>query len=368
MKILINRQKLVQALNDILPFVPTKAPMQILKNAKFTTKGDKLKVEANNAQDAISIYLDTVECDADSTFCVDANDISRYIAATRGDNIELTVTEDCISVKHSKGTAEFPVVKADEFPSFEMPDESTQLTIPADVFSESVSNAAIFVSKETIRPVMQSIFATIKNGEFTYSASDTHKLIHGHSPIANAGGTDIEWYIVPTAFKSLLKACKTATDIRLTISPNKASYRAGNTVINTVQVQGKYPNVQRVIPTQSNVSFNVDREEIADTLKRISMFCGQSRCAKLKISPMDILVSADNITEAKKSSETIIHNGCASDLTIGVNADYMLETLSVMNPGEISLAFTDPARPAVMTQATKSNVTIILMPMQITSE
>lgn len=369
MKIKLNRKKLASALADAMPFVPANTSMAILHNFKFVTKGDKLKVEANNAQDAISIYLDTVECDADTMFCVDANDISKYIAATKGDNIELTVSEYYISVKHSKGYAEFPMVPATEFPSFEMPtDESTQITMPAAVLSEAISNAAIFASKETIRPVMQTIFATVKDGEFTYAASDTHKLIYGHSPIANVAGIDINWYIVPTAFKSLLKVCKTATDIRLTISPNKVSYRIGDTVINTVQTQGIYPNVLRVIPTQSTLDINVNREEIADTLKRISMFCDQSRCAKLKISPMDMMVSADNIIEAKKSTETIIHGGCASDFTIGMNADYILESLSVMNPGEINLAFTEPTRPAVMTQATKQNVTIILMPMHIPSE
>lgn len=369
MKIIVNRLILAQALADIMPFVPSKAPIQILKYAKFTTKGNKLKLEANNAQDSISIYIDTMECDADGMFCVDANDISRYVAVTRGNEIELTIEGDVITVRHSKGTAEFPAVSADEFPSFSIAaEDSAQLTIPSAIMSEVLQNAVSFVSKETVRPYMTAIYATVANGEFTYAASDTHKLIYAHTPLANAEEINVSWYIVPSAFKSIQKGCKIAPKVKLIVSDTKVSYRMGDTVINTVQVKGAYPNVQRVIPTQHMLDINVNRDEIADTLKRISMFCGTSRCAKLKISPMDILVSADDDLTAKKSSESVIHGGCASDLTIGMNVDYLLETLSVLNPGDINLAFTDDSHPAVLTQASKENVTIILMPMQITRE
>lgn len=368
MEIKVNRTTFVQALNDIMPFVPAKAPMQILKNAKITTKGSKMKLEANNAQDSISVYIDTLECSGDGSFCVDAADLARYVGATKGIDIGLTVTADAINVRHTKGAADFPVVSADEFPSFKMPEDGvTELVIPANHISECVGNASIFVAKDTIRPHMCAIFATVKDGAFVYAASDTHKLIRGQKSVDNTDA-DVSFYIVPSAFKSLTKACKTATDASISISDTKVSYRMGDTVINTVQVKGRYPDVQRVIPTQHVFDIKLERDELLDTLKRVSMFCGDSRCARLKICPMDMIVSADDIQTAKKASESVLHGGTASELTIGMNADYLADILSVMNSGEIRMAFTDTSRPAVLTQESKPNVTVIIMPMQITGE
>lgn len=366
MNITVNRNTFAKALQDIMPFIPSKPAIQILKCCKITTKGSKMKLEANDAQNSISTYIDVLECDTDGSFCVDAADLNKYISAVKSSDIAIKAGNESVMIKHEKGESDFAIISADEFPSFKMgSEEISAFQIPAGLLSECVKNASIFVSQNTIRPVMCAIYATIKGGEFTYAASDTHKLIYGKKKVDIPENIDAHWFIMPTAFRSIIKSCKNIESVLVSISEAKASYHMGDTIINTILANGKYPDVTRVIPQTHNMELTTEKSDIADALNRISMFCGTSRCAKIAISPMDMTISGSDLISAKSASENIIHGGCTAEMSIGVNVDYLVEILSTMNDGEINIALVDSSRPIKLTQESKADVTIIIMPMQL---
>lgn len=368
MKITVKRGAFVSAFSDVMPFIPAKAVMPILKNAKITVKGNRLKIEANNAQDSISRYMEVEAADAEDSFCVSAADFGKYITALKGDTIDIETDGDEVTVKHSKGTGDFQSVPSDEFPAFKMPEDSVTITIPSAVLGEAVSTASVFAATETLRPMMCAIYAYVKEGKFGYAASDTHKMIHGfHDGFENIN--EVNWYIMPTAFKPLAKACKAYSgDVTIRISEGKVSYRLGDTAIFTVQTQGKYPDFNRVIPKEWVMDFNVERDDMQDSLRRMLMFCDDSQCVRLNVSPMDIVLKVDNLAAVKRGSEAIVHGGCAGEMTIGVNGQYMLDALTAFAPGEIRMCLTEASRPMVIRQASKPNVTTIVMPMVIAEQ
>lgn len=372
MKLKIDRKVFAQALSEVAPFAPVKSTIAILKNAKITTKGNRMKIEANNTQSSMTKYIETLECDADGSFLVEIAELNKFIAKIKTDVIELQVSENTVSVLYPKGKAEFQSVNADEYPAFKAIDtDAVEISIPTTYLIKAVSNGRAFVSLDTLRPQMCSIYAYLENGVFGYCATDTHKLIHGHDDCVteikspNGSINEVHWLIMPQAFSSILNVCKNNDMVKICITDKCVSYRIGNNVIHTIQTVGAYPPFKRVIPSTWDMECTVNKEDLSDACGRVALFCDSTLCVKMNISRIDMTLSVDNLEYMKKNIETIYHKGCDKEITMGVNVNNLSAAADVFDNGEILMRMTDPSRPILFTRQEDESVQVIAMPMTL---
>lgn len=366
MKITVNRKSFADALTEIAPFCPQKGTIAILRYAKITTKGNRLKIEGNDTQSSIRKYIFTEECDMDGSFLVECDSLAKFVAKTKGDTLVLESDGDTLVVKHPKGTADFQLLPVEEYPSFDMQTEdATTISMPASMLSDCVALAKGFVGTDDLRPQMKAIYAYVKDGEFGYCATDTRMLINNHSPLDVAEGCDTHWFIESFVFNAIIKACKNNGDASISITPTHVSYRIGDTVIQTVQTKGNYPDFNRVIPKSHSMECVADKMEIMDSISRVSLFCDNMRLIKLGIGRMDMTVSANNTVMLKSSTETLQHDGCNGEIIIGVQADYFSTCLNAYSDGSLLLQMTDASRPILVRQEAMPNMVVLLMPMTI---
>lgn len=365
MKIQVNRKPFSDTLAEVMPFINKKAPIEILKNAKITTKGNRLKIEANDQQSGIVKYMEVIESDQDGSFLIPMDDFTKFFSKLDCDTVEIFSEGDRLEVRHPKGVAEFSAVPEKEYPSFKMREgeEETEISVPTDALKDFISKGKNFVSQEPIRPIMTAMYAYLKDGQFGFCASDTHVLITGSIDFPSE--KEISFFIMPGAFSALSKACSQGDLAHIKFNQSQVQYRIGNTIIQTLQVKGNYPNFNRVIPQDNPIECGVDKNDIMKTLQRVCMFCSEaSMCVKFNFSRMDLTVSADDLDYGKKSSESVAHNGCNSEITIGLQGEFFQKCLGVFSNGEIILKMSDPARPVLLTQQ-GCNLRVIQMPMQI---
>lgn len=369
MKIKIDRKVFAQALAEVAPFAPSKAPIAILKNAKITTKGNRMKIEANDTQCSMVKYIEVVECDADGSFLIDIADLNKFIAKTKGDIIELGVDGGTVTVRHSKGSAEFATENPDEFPVFRMPQtEAKELTVNADLISEAVRNGRNFVANGPIRPILCPIYAYTEGNGFGYCATNMHMLIHGVYAHTEPFAEDISFFIMPPVFSALVNACKGAETVRMHITNSHVQYTVGNVRIQTVQAKGNFPDFKRVIPATWNMECAVDKADLTDALGRVALFCDSSECVKIDVSRMDMTLSVDNLDYMKSSKEIVTHSGCDGEIKIGVNVGFMQDCVGVFGQGEVLLRMTDAARPILFAQRDNPHLQVITMPLQLVND
>lgn len=364
MNIEINRKVFADALAEVLPFAPQKSPIAILKYAKITTKGNRLKIEANDTFSSVRKYIDAVSIDCDGQFLVDCNAIAKFTAKCKGETLAMSVDEEMVEIKHSKGKAQFQAMKVADYPDFDMPTaDVAEITIPTASLAESIGIGMRFVGTDDLRPMMKPIYAYVKDGEFGYCATDTRKLVNDHNKIDGLNGADVHWFIESAVFGPLLKICRDADSAVVRITPTHVAYRIGGTVIQTLQTKGQFPAFERVIPKTWAMECSVDKSELVDSLGRVALFCEDSRLIKLNVSRMDMTITADNVADMKFSSETLLHNGCNGEIKIGMQVDYMTTCLCACASNEVILLMSEPSRPMMMRQSDKPNLTILLMPM-----
>lgn len=368
MKLKIDRKAFANTLAEIAPFANQKAVIPVLKNARITTKGNRMKIEANDTKSSMIKYMDLLECDSDATFLVEAYELSKFIAKTNSNTIGISLDGNTLCVSHDKGAAEFQTLPADDFVAFKIPEEAvTEIYVKPHLIADAISKGKGFVMTDNLKPQMCAIYAYIKDSEFGFCATDTRKMIHGHSLLDDADGLDIHWLIMPSVFSALERACKTADIVKIQISENTVSYRIGNVIIQSLQAIGRYPDFKRVIPDVLGMKCMVDKSEFAEALGRVSLFCDTTECVKMDVSRMNMTLSVDNITQMRKSTENIMHNGCDGEISIGINANHAQTCLGAFNSGNIVMEMDNESRPVLFTSNENENLQVIVMPMQLHS-
>lgn len=364
MKLKIDRKMFAQALAEVAPFAPSKPVIAIQKNAKITTKDNWMKLECGSNEASVIKYVEMLECDSNGSFLVNISDFNKFIQKTKGDDIEIEIEDMNVKVKHSKGTSEFQGNDPKEFPTFRMPEkDAVETKVNAGVLADFVSKGRGFVMNNNTKPQMGAVYVYIREGRFGFCATDTTKMIHG-SVNADGNVEDVNWLVMPAIFSSLVNICKAnaSLEAQVKITDTHVSYRVGNIIIQSILAKQAYPDFRRLLKMPWTMECSVDKSDLVDSLNRTAMFCGEANCVKVNVSRFDMTLTADNFMEGKKSSETVVHNGCDGELVIGEDVNNMLLGASIFDNGDILIRMSEPDRPMIFAQKEKLDLIVLFMP------
>lgn len=368
MELTINRNTLAEALNLAMPYANAKNPIAILKYGKMTTKGNRIKLEANDSQGGIVRYMTLTEnCDEDGSFLINVADVSKFVSKLKDAELRIKVADSTLTIKHSKGASDFPSPDAVEYPSLASDETGETLTLPTAYLAESIRLAKDFVSTDNLRPQMTAIYAYFGEGKYGVCATDTHVLIHNEYDLAEAQGEEKGFLIMPNAFGAIVSACKDSENVTITFNDKQAQYHFGSTIVRSTLAKGRFPMFRRVIPQSHKIECVIEKSDILETVGRALLFVNNTSCIKLAFSQMDLTTSVENLTEAKKSSETIPHNGCDGELTIGMNANNFAKCIKAIPSGEVKIEMNDENHAMVFRCDAMPNMTILSMPMSLVS-
>jgi DNA polymerase-3 subunit beta len=132
-----------------------------------------------------------------------------------------------------------------------------------------------------------------------------------------------------------------------------------------VLIEGQFPNYRRVIPESQSFSFRVNRVEMLDALKRVSLLVEQkSHRVYLGVAPGTVSVYCEE-NEIGNAREEIPCTYDGDEVNIALNYRYIEEPFKVMDCDEISIHFTEPGKAITIKPLPETDFFHIVMPMQL---
>lgn len=362
-------QQQLQAVNKV---ISSKNALSILDNFLFELEGDWLTITGSDQENIVTARVEVYESDGEGAVAVPAKsllEITKEIS-----NQPLTFTRNAmtgeIDIEFLNGRFRFMGVNADEFPRGEQADpESVELTIPADVIIKGIEKTIYAVSAETIRPMMTGIYWDIHEGDITFVASDTHKLVRYINAGVNPGLA--RGFIMPSKPASILKGIisKDVEDVKVTLGTKGARFEFGMYSLTCRFIKGNYPNYNRVIPESNPFTITVERESFLNAMRRVAIFASKaSNLVKLEVSKDGMRLAAQDLDYGTSAEEKVICEYSGNDMVIGFNAQFTMEILGNLGGDTVLVKLSDPARPGIfepLEQNVNENIVTIQMPMQV---
>lgn len=360
MKITIERSRALAALNKVFGVVPSRTTIPILGNVLISTHDDDSIVIRGTDLDMESVVV----CEADvhdaGTTTVDASKLRDiFNAAAQGSQISLELTGDDprMTVKSGRSRFKLPVLSAADYPAMPTHD-GARFTIGATELKTMIDYVAFAMSTEETRYYLNGALFTVRGGVLRLVATDGHKL-------AKIDGPEIEEFspvIVPRkAVVEVRRALSSYSGEVSVVVGNSVSFCMGPHTIVTKQIDGTFPDYERVIPRDWSKEIVADSALLTAAIKR-AMIATDDRSTSVVLSAADGVVAAfrRGDTEARDEFDAEYSD---EQIEIGFNAKYLLDTLARLS-GEVSVCLTDPASPSVWRARGDDNGLAVVMPMR----
>jgi DNA polymerase-3 subunit beta len=118
-------------------------------------------------------------------------------------------------------------------------------------------------------------------------------------------------------------------------------FQFGQRLLTSRKLTGQFPNYEAVLPRDANKTIVLERNELQDALRRVSQLADQrSHAVKFVLAKEGIEISSSS-PEYGEAREAIEKEFKGDPLTIGFNAQYLLDFLAAAADGPISFEFKD---------------------------
>jgi len=139
----------------------------------------------------------------------------------------------------------------------------------------------------------------------------------------------------------------------------------GEQVIVSRKIDGKFPNYQQVIPSGNKLQVQINRDVFQHALKRVALLADEkSKMVRFDIQSGNIVLTTDT-TELGEAREEISISYSGEDVSVGLNAKYVLDVLSVIDDEEVVLNLKDEKSSCLITSNGDKDYQSIVMPMRL---
>ena len=270
----------------------------------------------------------------------------------------------------TSGPAHYKIVgmAPEEFPKLPKEENAPLVKIGGQTLLEMIKKTSFAISTDETRYILNGVFFEPREcGKVRMVATDGHRL----SLIERELTGDFKLksgVIIPRKglyeLKRLLDEAPDA-EVQLGFAENSALFKKTGLTMVMRLIDGQFPEYQRVIPKEGEKVVMVPKTSFLESLKRIALLSAdKSYAVRIGLEENKLLVTANNpdLGEAKDVIEVAYRGG---DITIGFNARYLTDVLSVLETDEVSFELGDEHSPGVIHAPGDRSFTAVVMPMRV---
>ena len=374
MKFVVSSTDLLGHLQAVSRVISSKNTLPILDNFLFRLDGNELEITASDLESTLITKMTLENTSDGGSIAVPARILTDTLKEFPEQPLTFEIDNEKLSVVISSENGKFTVVgqNAGDFP--QMPsikqDQKATVEVPAEVLYSGINKTLFATADDELRPVMNGVYIELATDNLTFVASDAHKLVRYKRTDAKA---DLDSsFILPKKPASLLKNVlpKEENPVTVEFDDKNAFFSMTEYKLVCRLVEGNYPSYNSVIPTDNPNKLSIDRVELFNTLKRVSVYLNQaSNLVKLALTGNQITVSAQDIDFSISAYERLNCQYDGEDMEIGFKSTFLIEILSNLSSADVVVELSDPTRAGIMLPAVSENeaedVLMLLMPMMI---
>jgi DNA polymerase-3 subunit beta len=273
-------------------------------------------------------------------------------------NKPVDMTIDGAKVSLTCGSARFSLqtMPVEEYPALPDMPQATG-TVRSDLFANAVSQAVVAAGRDDMLPVLTGVRLEIDGSELALLATDRFRLSLRELSW-DPGATDITAAaLVPArVLADTAKSLTAGPEVTIALSTSGAGEgiigfegSAGGGVRRTTTrlLDGEFPKVRTLFPSDQTTIARVDRATLVEAVKRVSLVAERNTAVQLAFSEGLLTLDAGSGDEAL-ATEQIDASVNGDDITTGFNPQFLLDGLTALESPVVEMAFTQPSKPAVM--------------------
>jgi len=369
MRFSVEKSVLHNAIQQVAKVAPARSTLPILNCILFTAEENKLTLRTTDLEITMQTII-PVMVEEGGTVAIPARFISDITSELPETELHFDMGEDLqVELNTEFGGYHIAGKDPEEFPVLPSMDGEQTIAMDNSILSRLIEKASFAVSRDELKPALTGVLFQFRSSDVRAVATDGHRLVRCIRQDATSPNFQGD-VIIPTKFLSIVGSnVKDEGETSLQVGENHVKVEFDDSVIYTRIIDERFPDYDSVIPTDNEKEVLADIDEMLATLKRVNIFANKStHQVTLRFENNKLTVATDNPENNASAQEELGIQYTSDSLTLGFNANYIMDILRHLDTKEAILKLKSPISAGLIypsEQQQDEDITMLLMPIRL---
>jgi DNA polymerase III subunit beta len=369
MKFTVSKEVFLRELFKIQGIIEKRQTMPILLNVLISAEENKISLLATNIEMGMITKFEA-EVLEQGKITVSAKGLFDIVKELEPGLIEIETNESSLKIKSGRAEFNIKTLSASDFPKIPLPSKTPEINIKSNYLADKLDKIIFCASSDETKNNLNSIYIdkVAEENKIRFVSTDGHRLgIKEDVELELKNLGESKGLLIPRKGAiEVRKILDTEENISLMLESNYLYVFAGNTVLFVKEMDLKYPDYLRVIPSNNDKYFKINRKEMLNSLKRVSLVSTIKSKTVLFSLDKGVLILSSKSPDYGEASEEMSVDYQGDKLDIRFNAKYLIDILSSTNDEELEFQAGDSLSPILIKpEKEKTTCKYVVMPMRL---
>jgi DNA polymerase III subunit beta len=370
MEFSVKKFDLLEELNLTQGVVERKTTIPILSNLLCEAKGNRLDITATDLELSIRTSCEA-KVKKEGAGTIPAKKLLELVRLLPDEEIKFKLLENhWVQVTCDRKAYKLVGMSKENFPALPAFPHAL-VKIPAKLIADVIAKTTFAISLEESRYTLNGALLVLKPNSITMVATDGHRLAMVETDYKFEGFSAETRVLVPKKAMTEIQrlAAETGDEGSLEFAQDESHlfFQFAGRLLTSRKLTGQFPNYEAVLPRDTSKTVVIERGELQDALRRVSQLADQrSHAVKFMLAKEGLEISASS-PEYGEAKEAIEKDFKGEPISIGFNAQYLLDFLAAAADGPISFELKDEQSAGQLRPISdeSSRYRYVVMPMRI---
>ena len=367
MKLTISKETLLEQLSNVVGAVEKKHTSKILENILITASEENIKLVGTDLEIEMSSVF-PIAAEQTGQITAPARKLFEICKALPADCfINIETEQDRLHIKGVRSRFELATLPADEYPLLDDIPIHNEFTIIEKDLKHLLEKVSFSMANQDVRYYLNGLLLEILDKQLLSVSTDGHRLAVSELQLTDDENKNLKIIVPRKGILELTRLLDSNSElpIVLQISDNHIRINKDNIRFTSKLIDGKYPDYQAAIPSNSVHIIELDRELFKSTLARVSILSNEKfRGIRLRLVDGTMTLHSNN-PENESAEEEIDINYTGDSFEIGFNVTYLLEAVNHLEGETINLELSTPDSSALLHSNDDPHTRYVVMPIRL---
>lgn len=366
MKINITKATLLEGIQVVSSGVSSRTTLPILHNFLLETYQGKLKLVRTDMEMA-TVHFISAEIEEEGSLTVPLKEFSDIIK-TLSDEKEITLQSDENNKMHIKsGKSKFWVIGTpkSEYPAIPEIERSGKIELDPLLLQQMIEKTVFSASTTETRYILNGLLWNNSKDGFEIVATDGGRLaVASQKPLENSSEFKV---IIPT--KILTEVCRFISiakpekedKLEVNVAANQVSFMMKETTFISRVIDGNFPNYKQVIPSKTNITFEVFVKELLAATRRANLCASEfGNIVKYHLENNVLTISSNSQNMEFTDEIPVEYTGEAFEANF--KPQYIIDILKAVDTEKVTFSFVNASQPVLINPTNQQMLTYVIMP------
>jgi len=334
MKIVLNKNTILQPISKIVSITEKRSLMPILSNILIDFRKEGTTVYSTDLEVSAITYID-FPSDMEKKVVVHGRKFLEILKELDNENIEFVFEDNIMTIKQKQTEISLSLQDPEEFPETKEISGKEEFVVPGSILLEMIDKVEFAVSLDETRYILTGMYMRGQDGKVSVVGTDGFRMALYQKEID--GLKSFQGMTIPKrSISEVERVIEENENVTIVVDEKHVQFTTPKMKIISRIIEGNFPDYENVLPAGNTNIAEVDRELLFKGLKKVSSIIGRSEPVKMTFAGESMTIEAESDIGRAKEVITIKYDG--EPATMNFNVKFLLDLVVHLTTDQIIIA------------------------------